>query len=422
MIVFNYLLLLFGLCTSIYGGYRHSHVGGASGYTFIFTGIFLIILAALILAYEYTVKTNSLAGKSSKSNVLQGACILGGVVVYVISSIVALSCVRGGIDVNGHLALEGSESTRFYISFIASVLAFIAYFVGLVLTYKRGTASVFQKVLLKVRHNFLLFVLGFIWIIPIVWLLCTSFSDYDGMNTSTFFPAKWSLRHYSQLLLHPDTVAQFPRWFMNTLIIAIFTCIISTMFVLMVAYATSIMRFPMRKPLMNIGVMLNLFPGMLSMIAVYFILKSFNLTNNHIGLILIYSASSGLGYLIAKGFFDTVPRSLIEAARIDGSSNAGIFFKLILPLSRPIIVYTVISSFLVPWMDFVYAKIILNSGISSKYTVAIGLYKMLDKSLITKYFTVFCCGGVIVSIPISILFVIMQKFYVEGVTGGAVKG
>jgi arabinogalactan oligomer/maltooligosaccharide transport system permease protein len=242
------------------------------------------------------------------------------------------------------------------------------------------------------------------------------------MNTSTFFPAKWSLRHYSQLLLHPDTVAQFPRWFMNTLIIAIFTCIISTMFVLMVAYATSIMRFPMRKPLMNIGVMLNLFPGMLSMIAVYFILKSFNLTNNHIGLILIYSASSGLGYLIAKGFFDTVPRSLIEAARIDGSSNAGIFFKLILPLSRPIIVYTVISSFLVPWMDFVYAKIILNSGISSKYTVAIGLYKMLDKSLITKYFTVFCCGGVIVSIPISILFVIMQKFYVEGVTGGAVKG
>jgi arabinogalactan oligomer/maltooligosaccharide transport system permease protein len=146
------------------------------------------------------------------------------------------------------------------------------------------------------------------------------------------------------------------------------------------------------------------------------------ITNNHIGLILIYSASSGLGYLIAKGFFDTVPRSLIEAARIDGSSNAGIFFKLILPLSRPIIVYTVISSFLVPWMDFVYAKIILNSGISSKYTVAIGLYKMLDKSLITKYFTVFCCGGVIVSIPISILFVIMQKFYVEGVTGGAVKG
>ena len=98
------------------------------------------------------------------------------------------------------------------------------------------------------------------------------------------------------------------------------------------------------------------------------------------------------------------------------------FFQMVLPLSRPIVVYTVISSFLVPWMDFVYAKMILNAGISSQYTVAVGLYKMLDKSLINTYFTQFCAGGVLVSIPISILFVIMQKFHVEGVTGGAVKG
>ena len=95
---------------------------------------------------------------------------------------------------------------------------------------------------------------------------------------------------------------------------------------------------------------------------------------------------------------------------------------MVLPLSQPIIVYTVISSFLVPWMDFVYAKMILNAGISSQYTVAVGLYQMLDRSLINNYFTQFCAGGVLVSIPISILFVIMQKFYVEVVTGGAVKG
>ena len=169
-------------------------------------------------------------------------------------------------------------------------------------------------------------------------------------------------------------------------------------------------------------VILNLFPGMLAMIAVYFTLKSFNLTNSYAGLIMVYSASSGLGYLIAKGFFDTVPRALCEAARIDGCSEARIFFQMVLPMSRPIVVYTVISSFLVPWMDFVYAKMILNAGISSKYTVAIGLYKMLDKSLINSYFTQFCAGGVLVSIPISILFMIMQKFYVEGITGGAVKG
>lgn len=272
-----------------------------------------------------------------------------------------------------------------------------------------------------VIHNVILGILAFIWLIPIVWLFFTSFSAESGINTNTFFPEKWSISHYIKLF-QSDTVAQFPQWFMNTFVVAVVTCVVSTLFVLMVAYATSVMRFPMRKPLMNIAVMLNLFPGMLAMIAVYFVLKTFNLTNSYAGLIMVYSASSGLGYLIAKGFFDTVPRALCESARIDGCSEARIFFQMVIPLSRPIVVYTVISSFLVPWMDFVYAKMILNAGISSKYTVAIGLYKMLDKQLINNYFTQFCAGGVLVSIPISILFVIMQKFYVEGITGGAVKG
>ena len=272
-----------------------------------------------------------------------------------------------------------------------------------------------------VLHNLLIAVLAFIWLIPIVWLVCTSFSSYSGMNTSTFFPKEWSVIHYIKLF-QPDTVAQFPQWFMNTFIIACVTCVISTAFVLMVAYAMSVMRFKARKPLMNFFVILNLFPGMLAMIAVYFTLKSFNLTNSYAGLIMVYSGSAGLGYLIAKGFFDTVPRALCEAARIDGCSEARIFWQIVIPMSRPIIVYTVISSFLVPWMDFVYAKMILNAGISEKYTVAIGLYKMLDKSLINSYFTMFCAGGVLVSIPISILFMIMQKFYVEGITGGVVKG
>ena len=126
--------------------------------------------------------------------------------------------------------------------------------------------------------------------------------------------------------------------------------------------------------------------------------------------------------MIAKGFLDTVPASLREAAYLDGASEAVIFFKVVMPMSRPIIVYTVISSFLAPWMDFIFAKIILNAGISSQWTVAIGLYNMLERSLINTYFTQFCAGGVLVSIPISVLFVIMQKFYVEGITGGAVKG
>ena len=125
---------------------------------------------------------------------------------------------------------------------------------------------------------------------------------------------------------------------------------------------------------------------------------------------------------VAKGFFDTIPTSLREAAYLEGASEARTFFTIVLPLSKPIIVYTVISSFLVPWTDFVFAKIILNSGISTDWTVAIGLYNMLNRTLIPTYFSRFCAGGVMVGIPIGILFIIMQKFYVEGITGGSVKG
>lgn len=270
-------------------------------------------------------------------------------------------------------------------------------------------------------HNALIAVLCVIWLVPIVWLVCMAFSADDFMYVAGFFPKQWSAEHFARLF-QTDTVNQFPMWFMNTFKIAIFTCLISTCFTLMVAYATSFGKFRARKPLMNVAVLLNLFPGVLTMIAVYFTLKTFGLTNSHIGLILVYSASSGLGYLICKGFFDTVPRALCEAARLDGCNEARIFAQIIIPTSRPIIVYTIISSFLVPWMDFVYAKMILNAGVSEYYTVAVGLYRMLDKSLINNYFTIFCCGGILVSIPIAVLFFVMQKFYVEGITAGAVKG
>ena len=271
------------------------------------------------------------------------------------------------------------------------------------------------------RHGFLVLMCA-IWLVPIIWILLTSFSTDPGINIRNFVPEGFTAINYKNLLFGSDTVSQFPQWFMNTLIVAIFTCIVSTSFVLMVAYAMSCMRFKARKTLMNLSVIINLFPGVLSMIAVYFVLKHIGLTNTYAGLIMVYSGSAGLGYLIAKGFFDTVPDTLREAAKIDGASEIRTFFQVVVPMSKSIIVYTVINSFLVPWTDFVYARLILNSGLSKDWTVAIGLYNMLDKTLINHYFAQFCAGGVIVSIPISILFVIMQKFYVEGITGGAVKG
>lgn len=272
-----------------------------------------------------------------------------------------------------------------------------------------------------IRHFILLF-LSVIWLIPILWLFVTSFSGYKGINTSHFFPETWTLDNYAQLFLRSDSIVQYNRWFLNTLVIAIFSCLISTILVLMVSYTMSKLRFAGRKGLMSFSIILNMFPGVLSMIAIYFILKTLGLTNSHLGMIIVYSAGAGLGYLICKGFMDTISVSLSEAARLEGASEAKIFWSVIIPLSKPIIVYTVINAFLAPWGDFVFAKLMLNSGVATDWTVAIGLFNMLGKSMINKYFSVFCAGGVIIAIPISILFVIMQKFYVEGITGGSVKG
>ena len=273
-----------------------------------------------------------------------------------------------------------------------------------------------------VARHLLLALLAIIWLIPIVWLVVTSLSVTKGVSNQHFFPEHWTLANYKQLFLQPDTAANFPAWFKNTFIVAVFSCLVSSCFVLMVSYAFSCMRFQARKPLMSFSIILGMFPGVLSMIAVYFVLKMIGLTDSMAGLVIVYSAGSGLGFLVLKGFFDTIPVSLREAARLEGASEATIFARIIIPLSKPMIVYTIINAFLSPWMDFVMARIMIKSKDSSDWTVAIGLYNLLQKTLIGDYFAIFCAGGVMIAIPISILFVLMQKFYVEGVTGGAVKG
>ncbi|MGN0754358.1 MAG: sugar ABC transporter permease [Aristaeellaceae bacterium] len=278
------------------------------------------------------------------------------------------------------------------------------------------------KPLTLILHHALLALLAALWLIPILWLVLTSFGVDEGPNIRSFFPKHYTLTHYQELLFSADSVSNFPQWFTNTLIVAVFTCVISTAFVLMTAYAMSFLRFTGRRAMMKTAIILNLFPGFLGMIAVYFILRQIGLTNSLPGLILVYSAGAGVDYLIAKGFFDTVSRSLREAAYLEGASEWTVFRRIILPLSKPIVVYTVISSFLYPWMDFVYASIIMSSGITTDKTVSLGLFSMVDKVNRNRYFAQFCAGGVVVSIPISVLFIIMQRFYVEGVTGGSVKG
>lgn len=271
------------------------------------------------------------------------------------------------------------------------------------------------------RH-LLLTVMAFVWLVPIVWLLLSSFDAKPGLTYSQFWPSSWTLSNYYKMIFTHNSNVYFSKWMLNTFIVAIFTCLISTMFILGVSYAMSKTTFGAKKFMMNISMILGLFPGFLSMICVYFLLKAMNISGTLLALIMVYSGSSGMGYLIAKGFFDTIPNSLIEAAKVDGASQAYIFFKIVIPLSKPIIVYTIITSFLGPWCDFVFAKIILTAGDVAGYTVSIGLFSMLTKDMLNSYFTQFCAGSVLVSIPTSILFIATQKFYVEGITGGSVKG
>lgn len=288
-------------------------------------------------------------------------------------------------------------------------------------TVKRNKKSVSSRVGNFFVHVFLA-MLAAVWVLPIFWIILTSFRAEQGSYVSTFFPKGYTLANYIKLFTDRN-VLNFPRMFANTLIIAIFTCIISTFFVLSVSYSLSRMRFKLRKPYMNLAMILGLFPGFMAMIAEYYILKALGLTEGsavRLALIIVYSAGTGLGFQIAKGYFDTIPRSVDEAAIMDGATQWQVFTRITMPLSKPIIIYTVMTSFIAPWVDFIFAKVIVRAN-ADQFTVAIGLWNMLQKEYINQWYTSFAAGAVIISLPIAILFVYMQKFYVEGMSG-AVKG
>ena len=265
-------------------------------------------------------------------------------------------------------------------------------------------------------------ILAFIWVFPIIWVVLTSFRAEKGSYVSTFLPQSYTLDNYIKLFTD-TSILNFAKMFMNTLIIAIFSCLIATFYTLAVSYCLSRLKFKLRKPYMNMAMILGLFPGFMSMVAVYFILKAAGLTEGNlirVALILCYSGGAGLGFQIAKGFFDTIPYAVDEAAILDCCTKWQVFTKVTLPLSKPIIVYTVLTAFMAPWLDFIFAKVICRAN-SDQYTIAIGLWKMLEKEYIDSWYTSFAAGAVLISIPIAILFLCMQKYYVDGVSG-AVKG
>ena len=265
----------------------------------------------------------------------------------------------------------------------------------------------------------LLIILSVIWLFPILWVVLTSFRGEGAMSVNYIIPKTFTLENYK--MLFTNSSYPFARWFMNTLIVAIATCLISTFITVAIAYSVSRIKFKFRNRFLKLALVLNMFPAFMSMIAVYYILKAMELDGTLVALVIVYSAGAALGFYIAKGFFDTIPYSLDESAMIDGATKKDIFLKITLPLSKPIIVYAALMTFMIPWMDFIFAQVILGQQ-KQKYTVAIGLFTMLQPDKINHWFMPFTAGCVIIAIPITLLFMVMQKYYVEGITAGGVKG
>ncbi|MCR5322645.1 MAG: sugar ABC transporter permease [Lachnospiraceae bacterium] len=276
----------------------------------------------------------------------------------------------------------------------------------------------------------ILVIISIIWLTPFVCIVLQSFRVEQTMPVGYVIPKQWGLDNYVKLFTSgaDGGMSQFVRWYLNTFIIAVVVAVINPIMVLCMSYTLSRFRFKLRKPLMQFMLVLGLFPGILGLIILYRLLKDFGpgdvgftQYNALPGLILVYTASSGMGYYISKGFFDTIPMSLDESARIDGASRMQIFFKIIMPLAKPIVIYTILTAFLGPWGDFMLAKYISFNN-EQGMNVAVGLAKWLSPDSINDKYTMFCAGGVLVAIPVTLLFLFLQKYYVEGVTGGAVKG
>lgn len=264
----------------------------------------------------------------------------------------------------------------------------------------------------------LLILMSVIWLVPFVCIVLQSFRVESTWQVGYVVPKEWGIDNYIALWN-----SDFKTWYLNTFIIAMIVAVIQTVIVLCMSYTLSRFRFKLRNGLMRFMLILGMFPGMLTMIILYRVLKDLGLTQANAvpGLILVYVASSGMGYYVSKGFFDTIPKSLDEAARVDGATRAQVLTKIILPLAKPIVIYTILTAFMGPWGDFVFARYV-SFGTSVGMNVAVGMWNWLTPDMINQRYTMFCAGGVVVAVPVAILFMCLQKYYVEGVTGGAVKG
>ncbi|GIO56191.1 sugar ABC transporter permease [Paenibacillus cellulositrophicus] len=255
-------------------------------------------------------------------------------------------------------------------------------------------------------------------IYPALWVILGSFRPGKSLYSKTLLPEAFTLDHYRELFTSSSIL--FGQWYMNTLKIAVCSMIIGVFLTLLTSYAVSRFRFKWRKTALSTVLILGMFPGFMSMIAIYLLLKEWHLLDTHLALIIVYAAGAPLGgTFIAKGFLDTIPRTLDEAAKIDGASNWTIFSRIILPLSRPMLTYMALTQFVGPWVDYIFARLVLRT--KENWTLAVGLFDMVSTNQNTN-FTTFAAGAVLIAVPITILFIFLQRLLVDGLTSGASKG
>ncbi|MCK8059046.1 MULTISPECIES: sugar ABC transporter permease [unclassified Fusibacter] len=274
----------------------------------------------------------------------------------------------------------------------------------------------FKKLLKKAIMYALLLMVTFIFIVPSIWIVGSSFNQGTNIFSTTLIPKNPTLFHYKELLFNTD----YPLWFGNTLKIATLNMLLSLVLTISTAMAFSRFKFKGKKITMMTILILQMFPSMLAMMALYVILNRFGLLNTHLGLVIVYATGQiPFNTWLVKGYLDAIPKSLDEAARIDGASNITIVTKVVLPLAKPILVFVALQNFIGPWFDFVLPQVILRS--QDKWTLALGLFRWVaDRA--QNNFTMFAAGAVLVTIPITILWAIFQKHIVEGLAAGASKG
>ena len=273
----------------------------------------------------------------------------------------------------------------------------------------------------RVADNFrtylLLLIMSAIFLFPCLWLVLASFSKTGSLyDFKGFFPKAFSLQTFIDLFTD-DVNGLYPykTWFFNTLYVAAGSCILGTILTLLTGYVMSRFRFKGRNGVKKLTLVLGMFPGFMGLTAVYIIMTQLGLINRLEALIFFYAATAPVSYMVQKGYFDSIPRTIFEAARLDGATNLQVFTKVTLPLSKPMIVYTVLTQFAWPWSDVLLPKLLLKDR--NMWTVAVGLFNLPE-----QHFARFAAGSVFIAVPIVILYFCLVKYIVNGLTAGSVKG